>query len=164
MIRIDFPVSMKSAMISIVPYTARPIRQVSPTTLPFRLRIARDPVEGALDARPVVVAERADVLDDVLQVRVPDLALEELDLAVRVARLGAAAEVEDDLDQRFPVREGMERIHDLRRQRREEHAQVVGCVALPILGSHAGCSSVHPLSERLPARGAARRRGRGFPS
>ncbi len=40
MIRIDFPVSMKSAMISIVPYTARPMRSVSPTTFPFRLRIA----------------------------------------------------------------------------------------------------------------------------
>ena len=40
MIRIDFPVSTKSLMISIVPNTARPIRQVSPTILPLRLRIA----------------------------------------------------------------------------------------------------------------------------
>ena len=40
MIRIDFPVSTKSEMISIVPYTARPIRQVSPTILPLRLRMA----------------------------------------------------------------------------------------------------------------------------
>ena len=40
MIRIDFPVSTKSLMISIVPYTARPMRQVSPTILPLRLRMA----------------------------------------------------------------------------------------------------------------------------
>jgi hypothetical protein len=40
MIRIDFPVSTKSLMISIVPNTARPIRHVSPTILPFRFRIA----------------------------------------------------------------------------------------------------------------------------
>src|SRR6476469_351057 len=40
MIRIDFPVSTKSLMISIVPYTARPIRHVSPTIFPFRFRIA----------------------------------------------------------------------------------------------------------------------------
>ena len=40
MIRIDFPVSTKSVMISIVPYTARPMRQVSPTILPLRLRMA----------------------------------------------------------------------------------------------------------------------------
>ena len=38
--RIDFPVSTRSSMISIVPKTARPMRQVSPTILPFRLRIA----------------------------------------------------------------------------------------------------------------------------
>ncbi len=40
MISSDFPVSTKSAMISIVPYTARPMRHVSPTILPLRLRMA----------------------------------------------------------------------------------------------------------------------------
>ncbi len=40
MMRIDFPVPTKSLMISIVPYTARPIRHVSPTIFPVRLRIA----------------------------------------------------------------------------------------------------------------------------
>ena len=40
MIRIDFPLSTKSLMISIVPKTALPIRQVRPTILPLRLRIA----------------------------------------------------------------------------------------------------------------------------
>ena len=38
-------------------------------------------MERALDAGAVVVAERADVLDDVVDVRVGDLALEEHHLA-----------------------------------------------------------------------------------
>ena len=40
MMRMLFPDSTKSTMISIVPKTALPMRQVRPTTLPLRLRIA----------------------------------------------------------------------------------------------------------------------------
>ena len=38
--RIDFPVSTMSRMMSMVPKTARPMRQVRPTILPLRLRMA----------------------------------------------------------------------------------------------------------------------------
>ena len=68
-------------MISIVPNTARPMRSVRPTILPLRLRIARDAVQRPLDARAVVLAERADVVDDVLDVLLGDLALEQHHLA-----------------------------------------------------------------------------------
>jgi hypothetical protein len=44
-------------------------------------------VERALDAGAVVVPERADVVDDVGDVRLGDLAVEQLDLRIRVARL-----------------------------------------------------------------------------
>ncbi len=40
MMRMDFPVSTKSLMMSMVPNTARPMRQVNPTILPVRLRMA----------------------------------------------------------------------------------------------------------------------------
>ena len=72
-------------MISIVPKTARPMRHVRPTILPLRLRMARDAVERPLDAGAVVVPERADVVDDVLDVLLGDLALQQ-------HRLAAAAE------------------------------------------------------------------------
>ena len=89
---------------SIVPKTARPTRQVRPTTLPARLRMARDAVQGALDAGAVVVAEGADALDDVVDVGLDDLPVEEHLLAVREARLRAAPEVEHHLEQVRAVR------------------------------------------------------------
>ena len=59
-----------------------------------------DAVQRALDAGAVVVAERADVVDDVLDVLLGHLALEQHLLAAAAeARLGRAAEVHDDLDQ-----------------------------------------------------------------
>ena len=36
----DLPLSIRSCTMSVVPYTARPTRQVSPTILPRRLRMA----------------------------------------------------------------------------------------------------------------------------
>ena len=58
-----------------------------------------DAVERPLDAGAVVVAEDADVVDDVLDVRLGDLAVEQRHLAVGEAGLGPAAEVHHDLDQ-----------------------------------------------------------------
>ncbi len=108
-----------------------------PDDLAVAVADRRDPVEGALDARAVVVAERPDVLDDVGDVAVADLAIEQRGLGRGVARLRPAAEVQDDLDQRLPVRQGVDRLHDLRRQRRQEHVEVVHGLALALGGSHA---------------------------
>ncbi len=74
---------------------------------------------------PVVVAERADVLDDVGDVRLGDLAIEEHHLAVREPRLRSPAEVEHDLDHVFLVRERVDGGDDLRRQRRQQGVEVV---------------------------------------
>ena len=65
-----------------------------------------DAVERPLDARPVVVTERADVLDDEGEVGLHDLAVEEHHLRIGEACLRPAAEVHDDLDQGGLVRAG----------------------------------------------------------
>ena len=122
-----------------------------------------DAVERALDARAVVVAERADVVHDVGDVAIADLAIEQRDLGRRVAGLRPAAQVQHDLDQGLAVRQRMDRLHDLRRQRRQEHVEVVHRLALALAGSHADRSSFvvgpgavlgHPdrvLGHRTPA-------------
>ncbi len=84
-----------------------------------------DPVERALDAGPVVVAEGPDLVHDLADVRLGDLAVEERHLAVGEARLGPPAEVHHHLDQVGALWQGMERGDDLRRERREERLQVV---------------------------------------
>ena len=122
-------------------------------------------MERPLDARPVVVAERADVLDDVGDVRVGDLAIEQRDLRRRVARLRPAPEVEHDLDHRLAVGQGMDRRHDLGRQGRQEDVEVVHGLALALRGSHADRPSLVVghlvlLRHRTPAgtrRGSATR-------
>ena len=113
------------------------MRQVSPTILPLRLRIAE--MRWSVRSMPARLSSPndADVLDDVGDVAVGDLAVEQRDLRRRVARLGPAAQVQDDLDQRLPVRQGMDRLHDLRRQRRQEDVEVVHGLALALGGSHA---------------------------
>ena len=87
-------------MISMVPKTARPTRQVRPDDLAAPIADGADAVERALDAGAVVIAERADVIDDVLDVLLVDLAVEQdLLAAAAEARLGSAAEVHDHLDE-----------------------------------------------------------------
>ena len=69
-------------------------------------------MEGPLDAGPVVVAEDADVIDDVGDIAIGDLAVEEVLLAGGEARLRPAAEVHDDLEEIGPVREALEALAD----------------------------------------------------
>ena len=76
-----------------------------------------DAVERALDAGAVVVAERADVVDDEGDVGLDDLALEQADLGIREAALGPSTEVHDDLDQLLAIRQRVDGVDDLRRQR-----------------------------------------------
>ena len=89
-------------------------------------------MEGPLDARAVVVAEAADVVDDVRDVMLGDLALEQRDLAARVARLGLAAEVQDDLDQGLSLGQGANGVHDLGRERLEQDLEIIGRRFLPV--------------------------------
>ena len=63
-----WPLRTRSSITRIVPYTARPTRQVRPTILPAAVADAGDAVQRALDAGAVVVAELADALDHVLEV------------------------------------------------------------------------------------------------
>ena len=91
-------------------------------------------MERPLDPRAVVVAERPDVLDDVGDVRLTDLAFEEGNLAVRETRLGAPAQVEDDLDQRLLLGQRVDGVDDLPRQGRQERVEVVDRFAAPVSG------------------------------
>jgi hypothetical protein len=88
-----------------------------------------DAMERPLDPRPVVVAECADVVDDVLDVRLGDLTLQEGDLAVREAGFGLAAEVHHDLDQLRRVGQVPDRPNDVGRQGVEEQIKVVDRLA-----------------------------------
>ena len=142
-------------------------RATDPAGQPDDLAVAvadgADAVERPLDAGAVVVAERADVLDDERDVGLADLAIEQHHLRIREPRLRPPAEVEHDLDERGPIRQRMHGVHDLGRQRAQQGIEIVD-------GSRAGgrrLARTPPLSGvsgRRPARGPVRRRGRGFPS
>ena len=82
-------------------------------------------MQGALDAGAVVVAKRADVLDHIGDVAIRHLAFEEDHLAVGKARLGWAAQIQDDLDQGFLVGQLMDRLDDVGRQGSKEDSEVV---------------------------------------
>ena len=98
-------------------------------------------MERALDARAVVIPERADVIDDERDVRLGDLAVEQADLGVGETPFGLATEVHDDLDERLAIRESVDRFDDLGRQRRQQHIEVVDGLALAVVGTHAGLLS-----------------------
>ena len=103
-----------------------------PDDLAVAVADGADAVERPLDAGAVVVAERADVLDDEGDVGLVDLALEERHLRIREARLRPPAEVHDDLDEGGPVRQGMDGGDDLGRQGREQRVEVVDRFALAV--------------------------------
>ena len=93
--------------------------------LPGPIPDRADAVERPLDACAVVVAEEPDVLDDVGDVGLVDLAVEQHDLRIREARLRSTSQVHDYLDECGPVRQGVDGGHDLGRERREERVEVV---------------------------------------
>jgi hypothetical protein len=104
-----------------------------PDDLAVAIADGRDAVERALDAGPVVVPERADVLDDEGDVGVVDLALQERYLRVGEARLRASTEVHHDLDERLLLRQGVDGVDDLRREGREQGVEVVDRFPLAVL-------------------------------
>ncbi len=136
-----WPPSTMSRMMSIVPKTARPMRQVRPTTFPARLRMALIRWRVALDPGAVVVAEDADVIHDVADVGLGHLALEEHLLPVGETRLRAAAKIHHDLEQVAAVGERAQPRHDLLRERRHQVVQVVGRLS-PRHWCHAASSHV----------------------
>ena len=76
-----------------------------------------DTVERALDAGAVVVAELADVVRHMVEVRRRDRMVGQQDFASRHARLRLAAKVEHDLQQFARVDAVMNRAREVRRQR-----------------------------------------------
>jgi hypothetical protein len=81
----------------------------------------------------VVVTECADVLDHEGDVGVGDLALEEAHLGIGEAALRPSAEVHHDLDELFPVGQGVDGRHDLGRQRRQQGVKIIDGFALTVL-------------------------------
>ena len=115
-------------MISMVPKTARPTRQVRPTTLPIAVADGADPVQRALDAGAVVVAEGAHVVHHVLDVLGRDLAIDEDLLTTGAPETGlrSATQVHDDLDDVGQARHLPQTVGELRRQGVEQGLQVIG--------------------------------------
>ena len=103
-----------------------------------------DAVERPLDAGPVVVAERADVVHHVLDVRLGDLALEQGHLAVHEPRLGPPPQVHHDLDQLRGIgqRRGPPAI-DIGREGAQEQTQIVdrlaSAVRRPLISHVSSC-------------------------
>ena len=106
-----------------------------------------DAMERPLDARPVVVSERADVVDHEGDVGFGDLTLEQADLRIRESALGLAAEIHHDFDEGLAIGQGMHRCDDLRWQRREHRVEIVDRFALALL-AHA---VLHLEAYRTPA-------------
>ena len=70
-----------------------------------------------------------------------------IDLAVREARLGPPAQVEDDLDQRLLLGQRVDGVDDLLRQRGQQRVEVVDRFAAPVSGQ-----PIPPLGgQRTPA-------------
>ena len=118
-----------------------------------------DPMQRPLDPGAIVVAERADVLDDIGDVGLVDLAIEEDHLAVREAGLRTAPEIEHDLDQVVLGRQPVDGRDDLRREGRQEQLEVVhglavgafrGQRSLPMDGSISGWPGRAPARRREP--------------
>ena len=85
-----------------------------------------DAVECPLDPGAVVLAEGADVVDHVADVLGRDLAVQQdLLAAAAEARLRAAAQVHDHLDDIRHLRQGPHALADSRRERHEQRLQVV---------------------------------------
>ncbi len=117
-----------------------------------------DAMEGPLDPGAVVVAEDADVVHDVPDVGLGDLAVEKHLLAVGEARLRATPQVHDHLEQVAAIGERAEAGHDLRGERRHQVVQVVGRLSTRH-ACHAASSRSKRASERpapSPAHGSAR--------
>ncbi len=74
-------------------------------------------MQSPLDSGAVVPAECADVIDDVLQVRLADLAFEQGHLAVGEASLRPATQVHHDLDQLRRIRQRVDGLEQIRRKR-----------------------------------------------
>ena len=81
-------------------------------------------MQRALDARPVVIAERPDAGRDKLEILRRHRRLVEDDLIVGEASLRLPAEVEHDLEQQALVIEPLDRPVDVRRERQEEQVQL----------------------------------------
>ena len=113
-------------------------------------------MESPLDTGPVVLTEDADVIDDVAEVVLGDLALEEGRLAVGEARLRPPAEVHDDLDQVGWIGQSLDGIEHVRRKRLEKQPQVVDRLSLAM--RHARFNHVFSCHMQL----AYRRNERGF--
>ncbi len=108
-------------------------------------------MQGALDARPVVLAEVADPVHDVGDVLAAHRLRGQLDAALGEARLRRPAEIEHDLDQRLAIRPGLDRLADGLRHHPEQQLEVVHD-----LSSGHGTSGGPGDSIRRPGRGSNR--------
>ncbi len=84
---------------SVVPYTARPTRQVSPTILLTAVADGRDAVQRALHPGAVVRVECTDALDHVVDLLMRDLSLAEHLFTVHITGGRQPPQVQDHFQQ-----------------------------------------------------------------
>src|SRR5262245_3930660 len=82
-------------------------------------------MERPLDPSAIVLSERADPMDNVVQVLARDCRFAQIDCTVRKSALGLAPEIHNDFDSTFEIRLAMERFPDLMRHHAEEKFEVV---------------------------------------
>src|SRR5664280_727219 len=97
--------------------------------LPRPIADGADAMKRPLDAGPVVLTEDTDVIDDIGEVGLGDLALEECLLAVGEARLRSPAEVHHNLDQVGWIGQSLDGLGHVRWKRIEKPPQVVDHLA-----------------------------------
>ena len=83
-------------------------------------------MQRSFDAGPVIVAEDADALHDILDIFFADRVRGQQHLAPGQARFWLTAQVHDDLEQLLAFLHCLKRIADMRRQHLEQLIQIVG--------------------------------------
>lgn len=121
----DLPDLIRSWMMSMVPYTARPTRQVSPTTAPRRFLMAETTERSAIHPGAVVGVEGANALGNVIDLSVGDFLVEQRNFAVHKRADGIPSQVNDDLQQFVAVVRLLDRMADVRRQYVQQGFEVV---------------------------------------
>src|SRR6267142_2019405 len=83
-------------------------------------------VQGALDARAVVLGEGADAMNYIVEVFAGDRRFAEINGAARKASFGLAPEVHDHFDQVLQIRLTIQRLADGRRHNAQKYIKIVG--------------------------------------
>ena len=84
-------------------------------------------MQRPLDPGAIVLGERADAADDVLNILPADKPIAQISRMIHVPRFRLPSEIEDDFYQRFWIALLLNSITKMRRERRQQQIQIIGC-------------------------------------